>query len=139
MRLAVILAILLSGCATAEPAPYLATYRPLQPKPGEEIVSLTAALGGRLAVVGGCFAVVGDGGAATLPAFGPQVRVTRSGGRYGLVDTETGSRVFVGDSIGAGGGSPPDARVFARERLVSPPPEGCPTYVFVSNGGFGAR
>jgi hypothetical protein len=135
-------ALALTACATApEPgqAPYVAIYTPLQARPGEILVSSTAALDGRLAVVGGCFSVVADSGVPVLVAFRPQVQVVRSGGRYGLLDTETGRRAFPGDEIGVGGASAHDVPRFIDERLASPPPAGCPTNLFVSNAAFGKR
>lgn len=140
---ALLIAGLAGACATnfpPESAPYLATYRPLEAKPGEVIVYPTAALDGRLDVVGGCFVVVSDPGVASLVAFTPQVSVVRRNGRWGLRDDKEGHSVFQGDRIGIGGSSISDTESFFATRLQSlRPPATCPRTLFLSNSGFGTR
>lgn len=140
---ALVIAGLVGACATTsppEPAPYLATYRPLEAKPGEMIVYPTAALDGRLDVVGGCFVVVSDAGGVSLVAFTPQVSVVRRNGRWGLRDDKENQSVFQGDRIGIGGSSMSDTESFFATRLQSPrPPATCPRTLFLSNSGFGTR
>ena len=141
VRLATLIgAIFLSSCAAVpppEPAPYLASYRPLTPRPGELIAYPTAALDGRLEVVGGCFVVVSDGGAPTLVAFPPRVGVVKAEGRWGLRDAKGRRRVLQGERIGVGGSSHATPERFITDRFTSPPPPpACPKALFISNFGF---
>lgn len=131
-----------AGCATSPvdaDLPYVATYRPLEARPGEFVVSGTAELVGRLTVQDGCVAVQPPEGPARLVAFAPQVQATVSGGRTGIVDSRSGARAWLGDTISVGGSSPPNTSDFISQRFVTPPPATCPTALFVSNSGFARR
>ena len=144
VKLAILIgAVALGSCAATpsrEPAPYLASYRPLAPRAGEIIAYPTAALDGRLDVVGGCFVVVSDSGEPTLVAFPPRVRVVRAAGRWGLGDAEGGHRVLQGEPIGVGGSSHASPERFITDRFTSPPPPAsCPRALFIANSGFGKR
>lgn len=140
--LAASVAVASAACTTTPTEgdlPYIAIYRPFEARPGELVVSGTAELVGQLAVLDGCVAIRPLDGPARLVAFAPQVRATVSGGRSGIVDSQSGARAWVGDTISVGGSSPPSPRNFISQRLVTPPPATCPTALFVSNSGFARR
>lgn len=129
----------IGGCSTAPESaslPYIAHYRPLQPQPGEMVVSGTAELAGELSISGGCIAIRPSYGPVRLVAFPSHVAVTADGNDFGLVDEQSGARARVGDHIRVGGSAPPDPGRFAAERLLSPAPATCPSVVFLSNSGF---